>query len=254
MEILRRAVLATVGSCVTMTTARSGDSRPAKISNTCAALAESERARRLVGQHHQRVGDDGPGQGHPLLLATRHLDGPVVDAGGQPEPVERRQGTLAPLLRAQVAVEERRLDVAQRGQVRDEVELLEDEADGIAPELGAGRVVEQAHVLPGNADGPRRGQVEDPEQAQHGRLPRARGPHDRHELAGEDLQRDVAQRVDLHLLAVDARDRLQLEEGRRIARRRAERGGAPAAAPTRGVPYGGVSGPAAVTTTGWRRR
>ena len=37
-----------------------------------------EGAGGLVGQDHERLGHDGPGQGHALLLASRHLDRPVI--------------------------------------------------------------------------------------------------------------------------------------------------------------------------------
>ena len=43
-------------------------------------------------------------------------------------------------------------------------------------------------------------------------LPEPDGPDDRHEVAGEDLQRDLAQGVDLDLFAVDPRHVLELEQ------------------------------------------
>ena len=54
----------------------------------------------------------------------------------------------ATLLRGEAPVEQRRLDVAERRQVRNEVELLEHEADGISPQPGAFRIGQPGHVHP----------------------------------------------------------------------------------------------------------
>ena len=54
-------------------------------------------AGRLVGQQHRRLGDQRPGDRHPLLLAAGELVGPVVDAGGRgrPGPASPRPGGAA---------------------------------------------------------------------------------------------------------------------------------------------------------------
>ena len=76
-------------SCVTITTARSGDSSPAKISSTSAALAESSAP---VGSSARIISGSvtmARASGHPLLLAARHLHGSVVGACTEPELLER---------------------------------------------------------------------------------------------------------------------------------------------------------------------
>ena len=47
-----------------------------------------EVAGRLVGQHQRRAVDQGPGDGHALLLAAGHLRGLVIAAVGQSHPLQ----------------------------------------------------------------------------------------------------------------------------------------------------------------------
>jgi len=55
-------------------------------------------AGRFVGQQNRRVGNQGPGDGHPLPLPAGELIGFVVHAVGQPRPASgrRRPLSLAP--------------------------------------------------------------------------------------------------------------------------------------------------------------
>ena len=52
--------------------------------------ARVEVAGGLVGEQDRRVGDQGAGDGHPLLLAAGELRGVVVLAAGEPDPREGR--------------------------------------------------------------------------------------------------------------------------------------------------------------------
>ena len=127
-----------------------------------------EGAGRLVGEDHQWLGHDGPGQRHALLLPTGHLHRAVVGAGAEPELFEGSDAPLAAFFGADVPVQQRGLYVADCRQVGDEMELLEDEADRIAPELGARGIVEEAHVLASYPDRARCREVKDAEETQHG--------------------------------------------------------------------------------------
>ena len=44
---------------------------------------------RLVGQDEVRVADQGPGNGHPLLLSARQFAGPVLHPVSEAHPLER---------------------------------------------------------------------------------------------------------------------------------------------------------------------
>ena len=93
-----------------------------------------ERTCRLIGQHDQWLGHDRPGDGHALLLASRHLDRTMVMPVRKVDLFQCLHGATTSLLAGQVPVEQRRLDVAERRQVGHEVELLEHESDGLATE------------------------------------------------------------------------------------------------------------------------
>ena len=62
-----------------------------------------EVGRRFIGHHQRRFVHEGPGDGHPLLLAAGHLTRPVIGAFGQPDLGQQlvgpgaasRRGTLA---------------------------------------------------------------------------------------------------------------------------------------------------------------
>jgi hypothetical protein len=62
-----------------------------------------EGARRLVGEDDRRLGDEGPRDRAPLLLAAGELVGPMAGAVPHADHVERRErGLLGPPLRCAV--------------------------------------------------------------------------------------------------------------------------------------------------------
>ena len=82
----------------------------------------------FVGHDDVRVGDDGPGDGHALLLAAGKLVGLVVGAVGQAHGGQGGQGVVAPGGGGKACEQKRQLDVFLGGQDRNEVVELEDEA------------------------------------------------------------------------------------------------------------------------------
>ncbi len=90
------------------------------------------RSRSPVGSSHRRkvgVRHDGARDGHPLLLASGELARVVAHAVGEPHHRQGRLHVRAPLLARERGEEERQLDVAVRGEDRDQVVHLEDEPD-----------------------------------------------------------------------------------------------------------------------------
>src|SRR5512143_689943 len=88
---------------------------------------EVERPGRLVAEEEGGPLCDRTGDGDALLLAARELRREVVDPGGETDQRERvggRQGIFGDL--------GRELDVLARGQARNQVVELEDEADLVA--------------------------------------------------------------------------------------------------------------------------
>ena len=91
---------------------------------------------------------------------------------------------------------ERQRDVLLRGEHRQEVEELEDEADVLATQLRQARVVEVGDVDSFDRHGAR-GRLVEPRKAVHQRrLARARRAHHGREVAVVDFEGDAAQRVD----------------------------------------------------------
>ena len=84
-------------------------------------------------------------------------------------------------------------DVLPRGEVAQQLEGLEDEADLAAPKEGEGVLVEVLEGLAVDADGALRGAVEAGEQAEEGGLAAARGAEDGDEVAGVDAEIDAVE-------------------------------------------------------------
>jgi hypothetical protein len=107
---------------------------------------------------------------------------------------------LAPLLGGHAAIGERQLDVLVHGEIADQVERLEDEADLLVADAGAigeGEVGDLLLVQPIAAF--RRG-IEQPEDRQQRRLATAGRAGDRHVLAVADLEVDAGEGVGFDLV------------------------------------------------------
>src|SRR5207247_1200838 len=111
------------------------------------AGAGVQRARWLVGQDDRGVVDEGTGDGDPLLLPAGELARLVVLAVGEPDLDEPLAGARPTIACRDARVEERELDVLERGHSGQQVEGLEDEADLAAPDLRQAVAVEPGHVL-----------------------------------------------------------------------------------------------------------
>ena len=132
--------------------------------------------KRFVEQQHGRLAGQGSRQGHALTLAARQLVWSPGHLAGQVHQIQQRFRARAP--RGARAMPERRHHVAQRGQVREERVLLEDEphrpamrrrerpGDGVRPGFGA------------RSHGRLRRSIEPRDRTQDGRLPAAGRPED----------------------------------------------------------------------------
>ena len=167
---------------------------------------------RLVREDQLGVGDERAGDGDALLLAAGELVGGVVDAVVEPDHPQRAHRRLAPARRP--AVEEGQLDVAPGGELLEQVELLEDEADAEVADVGELVVAHPHHVLAGEEVAPRGGDVETAEDVHQRRLARPRGADDGDEVPAAHLEVDVAQRAHDGLAgAVGLADLLEMQDG-----------------------------------------
>ena len=101
----------------------------------------------LVGQNQRGPIDDSPRDSDALLLAAGELVRPVAFPMGQADPFQSLVGSAVPLVTSDTAVEERQLDVFQRGRTRQERRQMEDEPDLPVPDVGAPTVEECRRLL-----------------------------------------------------------------------------------------------------------
>ena len=92
------------------------------------------------------------------------------------------------------------------------MELLEDEADGLAPQPGPFGITQACDVVPSDGNYTRGGKVKETEQAQQGGLARTGGSDDRQEVAGSDVDGHVPEGVYLHAGPVDPGNATQGKE------------------------------------------
>ena len=101
----------------------------------------------------------------------------------------------------EIREQQRQLDVLKRGEHRDEVVHLEDEADVAGPPLGQ---LVGGHVrdfVAGDGDAAVRRDIEAAQQIEQGGLARAAGPHEGHEIAFVDVEIQALQHLDLFAAA-----------------------------------------------------
>src|ERR1700687_4881971 len=93
-----------------------------------------------------------------------------------------------------ISVEERELDVAPRGELGQQVELLEDKADPPVADVRKLFRVQPAHIVAAKPVTARRGSVQATQDVHQRRLARPRWAHDSEELAGTYVQGEFVQR------------------------------------------------------------
>ncbi len=153
-----------------------------------------QRAGGLVAQQQLGVLGQGPGDGHPLLLAAGQLGGEV------PQPVAQAHVLQhVPGIQGMVADLGGQLHVLQGGEVLHQVVELEHEADVVPPVAGELPGVEVADPHAVHGDDAAGTAVHAAQHVQHGGLARAGGAHDDGELALFDDKIHPVGGVDGHL-------------------------------------------------------
>ena len=213
--IVRSARVGDVGSWVISTIVRPVACSSLEQAEHVGGRRRVEVAGRLVGEDHRRLGHQRPGDGDPLLLATRQLARRWSARSARPTCSSAASARSRRSAGSHAGVHQRQLDVAPRRQVGEQVELLEHEADEAVADVGELVLVEGCDVVAGEAEDSRRRHVEAPEDVHQRRLARAGRPDDGDELVLVDAQRDVAQRRDLEVAGgVDLADVDQLDDRR----------------------------------------
>ena len=145
-----------------------------------------EVAGRLVEQYQRRTVDQRARNGHPLTFAAGQLGRLVGEPVAEADPFEQRDGAAAGV--AAAFQFQRQHDVLRGGEAVEQLEGLEHEADVLGAHPGALVLVEAAERLAGQHYLAATGQVEPGEQAEQGRLARARAADDGQRVAAGQLQ------------------------------------------------------------------
>ena len=146
-------------------------------------LPVGSSARTSAGLAGQRAGDRDA-----LHLAAGELGRPVVHAVGEADLLEQQLDPRLALARAVAVEEQRHLDVLEGGDLRQQVEVLEDEADLAVADVGELVDVELRDLLAVEAVGAAARRVEAADDVEQGRLAGAGRTDDGDELAGLDLE------------------------------------------------------------------
>jgi hypothetical protein len=147
----------------------------------------------LVGEQHRRLVYQRPRDRDPLFLPARQLRRLVVEPVAQSEAPEQVCGPVARVARVE---RRRKRDVLDGGERRQQVKVLEDEADRLLARrraLGDGEV---RHVRPREEPPAVRRVVEQPEHVEQRRFAGAARADDGDELAGRGREVDGVERDD----------------------------------------------------------
>ena len=147
---------------------------------------------RLVAQQDRRVVGERDGQAGAGELATGQLRRAGARARRDAAALEDLGAPGAAGPRVTESLGQR--DVRVHRQMPDEVGLLVDHAELAGAQGGALLLGAARQALAVDADHAAVGLVEPRQARQQGRLARAGGPRDRHDLAGRDRQRDALER------------------------------------------------------------
>ena len=152
-----------------------------------------EGAGGLVREHDLRTAGECASRGDALLLPAGQLRRTVREPLGEPDRLDDR---LDPeRVRLATGDLDRQHDVLRRGQRRQQVERLEDEADLVAAQQGERLVLQRRDLGVADVDLPGGRPVEAGQHVQQRRLAGAGRAHDRGELTGGEADADVVQRV-----------------------------------------------------------
>src|SRR3984957_7194347 len=155
-------------------------------------ILRARLAGRLVRQDNAGVVDQRAGDTYTLLLAAGKLRRQMMSALRKPYAGE---GGLGFFFVGHAVKVLRQHDVFNRGEKRNEMELLKDEADFVRAHPRQFRRRNRRDILTVKPNFSGRGTVQAANQIHQGGLARARRPHDGKPFTLGDVQRDVTQRV-----------------------------------------------------------
>src|SRR5579864_9368661 len=166
----------------------------------------------LVRQEQLGARDHGAGYGHQLLLAARQLVGEQILLTDNLKAVERIANDALPLGLLHVAIGKRNVQILENRQAVQQVIALKNESDIPVAQIAALILIQIVDRLIHEVILAGPGAVVHPDEMQQGGFARARGSHDRDELALLDIHIDAAQDERLaHAVVVELLDVSKLD-------------------------------------------
>src|ERR1051326_4524089 len=183
------------------------------------ALGTVEIACRLVGKNDVWLGDERPGNGDALLLASGKLGRGVGLTIGQAHHGKSFARERVPLFARRAAINQRQLQILQRRGAFEEIVSLKHETDKITPEQCALIATQGTDIAASQVVVAASRRIQAAQNIHHGRFAGARRSHDRNEFAGLNGEADMTERdhggfaCAVHLRNVDQPDKLGAHGG-----------------------------------------
>src|SRR5437899_5376462 len=182
------------------------------------AVRRVEVSCRLVGEQDRGIAHHRARDRDPLLLAPGELHRVMLRAMHHTDLLERLLHPLRALPSRHATVGERQLDILGDGEIADQIEGLEHEADPPVADSGSLGRRQVGHRLVLEQVAPVARRIEQTEDGEERRLAASRRAVDRDVLALADLEVHVRERVRFDLVGEeDLADTLQLNERRTVS-------------------------------------
>src|SRR5579871_158922 len=161
------------------------------------AVRRIQITRRFVGEEQQRVGHQGPCDGHTLLLTAGELSGDMVFSHRQIDPLQCGTGALLGFAFGQAIDEQRERHVFDGAECVQEIERLENESETPPPESSELVIIQGSQFVPADPNLARRGNIQPTDEMKERTLSRAGWTCDGHEFPWCQPQFDTPERLDL---------------------------------------------------------
>src|SRR5216117_3947744 len=154
-----------------------------------------ERPGRLVADDERRIAREGACDRDPLPLSSRELARPVMEAIAQTHPRENVRSARASLRPRRAFHHQHLANVVERGERREKIVRLEDEAHVPAPDFRRVFLGKTRNRHPAELYLAARRSKQSREDIEQRRLPRSGRAHEKHELPGAQLDRYFVERL-----------------------------------------------------------
>ncbi len=172
-----------------------------------------ERAGWFVGENDRAAVHEGAGDADALLLAAGELTWPMAETFSEAKPLKQFLRALMTGILRDADINRGNFDIGARGELRQQIIALKNEAELISPQRRERRRVERCRLAPADAICPGTWSIESAQNIQQRRLAGAGGAHQRYHVARVDGEINVAQRIDFLVARhITSRDTSKFDE------------------------------------------